>query len=317
MAGTGDPIHQADDAGASPVPQAGEMPEASVYKPPPKWDDSDPCNVSASFGMPGGLSVSWMKSILNPGAQPEERTFASGALPSLLYLELPEHIGQWQRSLDSLPQFGEMVQGGVYVHSDDQSLMHMTQFQMINPDWMGRDDNDAREVEQALSAPPAGSNQEKNGQKPPMRHKSLPGVLVEEPDRESSDEEEDGRSRLTLSVQLWLVLDRFSTVTKDSMQKHLQLYMVKHMQLLANRGQNVPMADLTEYIKLFTHIFELELNEYIKRKAAQGTALSTATLAESVDYDAIWHQRVPVIAEAMNILNAPQQANESQQDFER
>ncbi|KAG6881004.1 hypothetical protein C0995_003423, partial [Termitomyces sp. Mi166 len=40
-------------------------------------------------------------------------------------------------------------------------------------------------------------------------------------------------------------------------------------------------------------------------------------LAESVDYDAIWHQQVPVIAEAMDMLNAPQQANESQQDFER
>ncbi|KAG6859045.1 hypothetical protein C0995_012013 [Termitomyces sp. Mi166 len=292
MAGMGDPIHQADDAGASPVPQAGEMPEASVYKPPPKWDDSDPCNVSASFGMPGGLSVSWMKSILNPGAQPEERTFASGALPSLLYLELPEHIGQQQRSLDSLPQFGEMVQGG-------------------------RDDNNAREVEQVPSAPPAGSNQKKNGQKPPMRHKSLPGVLVEEPDQESSDKEEDGQSRLTLSVQLQLVLDRFPMVTKESTQKHLQLYMVKHMQLLANRGQNVPMTDSTEYIELFTRIFELELNEYIKHKAAQGTALSTAMLAESVDYDTIQRQQVPVIAEAMDMLNALQQANEFQQDFER
>ncbi|KAG6872322.1 hypothetical protein C0995_010803 [Termitomyces sp. Mi166 len=183
MAGMGDPIHQADNAGASPAPQAGETPEASVYKPLPKQDDSDPRNVSASFGMPGGLSISWMKSILNPGAQPEERTFASGALPLLLYLELLERIGQWQRSLNSLPQFGEMVQGGAYkVADDDQSLMHTMQFQTINPDWMGRDDNDAMEVEQAPSVPPAGSNQEKNGQKPPMRHKSLPGVLVEEPD---------------------------------------------------------------------------------------------------------------------------------------
>ncbi|KAG6870125.1 hypothetical protein C0995_015059 [Termitomyces sp. Mi166 len=117
MAGMSDPIHQADDAGASPVPQAGETPEVSVYKPPPKQDDLDPRNVSASFGMPGGLSVSRMKSILNPGTWPEERTFASGALPLLLYLELPECIGQRRRSLDSLPQFGEMVQGSAYVHS--------------------------------------------------------------------------------------------------------------------------------------------------------------------------------------------------------
>ncbi|KAG6870220.1 hypothetical protein C0995_014542 [Termitomyces sp. Mi166 len=284
--------------------------------------------------MPGGLSISQMKPILNSGTWPEERTFASGAFPLLIYPELPEHIGQRRRSLDSLSQFGEMVQGSTYVHSmpfrppqtaplqtevvgEDQSLMHTMQYQMINPDWMGRNDNAASEVEQVPFTPPAGSNQEKNGQKPLMRHKSLPGVLVEEPDQESSDKEEDGQSRSTLSVQLWLVLDHFPTVTKELTQKCLQLYMVKHMQLLANRGQNVPMADLTEYIELFTHIFELELNEYIKRKAAQGTALSTAMPAESVDYDAIRCQRVPVIAEVMDMLNALQQANESQQDFER
>ncbi|KAG6892571.1 hypothetical protein C0995_003105, partial [Termitomyces sp. Mi166 len=116
MTGTGNPIHQVDDAGVSPAPQAGETPEASVYKPLPKQDDSDPCNVSASFGMPRGLSVSQMKSILNPGAQPEKRTFASGVLPSLVYLELPEHIGQRQRSLDSLLQFGKMAQGSTYMH---------------------------------------------------------------------------------------------------------------------------------------------------------------------------------------------------------
>ncbi|KAG6882801.1 hypothetical protein C0995_013722 [Termitomyces sp. Mi166 len=39
--------------------------------------------------------------------------------------------------------------------------------------------------------------------------------------------------------------------------------------------------------------------------------------AESVDYDAIWHQQVPGITEVMDMLNALQQANESQQDFER
>ncbi|KAG6893308.1 hypothetical protein C0992_010547, partial [Termitomyces sp. T32_za158] len=61
----------------------------------------------------------------------------------------------------------------------------------------------------------------------------------------------------------------------------------------------------------------LELNEYIKRKLAPRTATSTATPAESVDYDAVLRQRKPNIAEAMDMLNAPQQANESQQDFER
>ncbi|KAG6892950.1 hypothetical protein C0995_001976, partial [Termitomyces sp. Mi166 len=55
----------------------------------------------------------------------------------------------------------------------------------------------------------------------------------------------------------------------------------------------------------------------MKCKSVQGTATSTATPAESVDYDAIQRQRVPSIAEVMDMLNALQQANESQQDFER
>ncbi|KAG6880571.1 hypothetical protein C0995_005896, partial [Termitomyces sp. Mi166 len=108
-----------------------------------------------------------------------------------------------------------MAQGSVYVHStpfrppqtvppqtevvgEDQSLMHMMQYQMINPDWMGRDDNAASEVEQAPSVPPARSNQEKGGQRPSMRHKSLPEVLVEEPDQESSD----GGGRWMVNVDL-------------------------------------------------------------------------------------------------------------------
>ncbi|KAG6869850.1 hypothetical protein C0995_016699 [Termitomyces sp. Mi166 len=87
--------------------------------------------------------------------------------------------------------------------------------------------------------------------------------------------------------------------------------------MLANMGQRVPEVDLTEYIELYTHIFKLELEEYMKHKEARTTARSTATLAESVDYDAIRHQQVPVIAEAMDALNALQQVEESQQDFER
>ncbi|KAG6858399.1 hypothetical protein C0995_006054, partial [Termitomyces sp. Mi166 len=106
-------------------------------------------------------------------------------------------------------------------------------------------------------------------------------------------------------------------VTKESTQKRLQLYVVKHMQMLASMGQHVPEEDMTDYIGLYTCIFELELEEYMKRKKACATARSTATSAESVDYDAIRHQQVPVIAEAMDALIALQQAEESQQDFER
>ncbi|KAG6892276.1 hypothetical protein C0995_004566, partial [Termitomyces sp. Mi166 len=64
-------------------------------------------------------------------------------------------------------------------------------------------------------------------------------------------------------------------------------------------------------------IFELELEEYMKHKEPCSTARSTATPADSVDYNTIRRQQVPVIAEAMDALNAPQQAEESQQDFKR
>ncbi|KAG6882188.1 hypothetical protein C0995_015506, partial [Termitomyces sp. Mi166 len=104
-------------------------------------------------------------------------------------------------------------------------------------------------------------------------------------------------------------------VTKESMQKRLQLYVLKHMQMLANMGQHVPEVESTEYIKLYLQIFELELEEYMKCKEVHATARSTATPAESVDYDAIRHQQVPVIAEVMDALNAPRQVEESQQDF--
>ncbi|KAG6893807.1 hypothetical protein C0993_000245, partial [Termitomyces sp. T159_Od127] len=59
------------------------------------------------------------------------------------------------------------------------------------------------------------------------------------------------------------------------------------------------------------------LNEYIKCKLAQGTSTSTATPAESVDYDALLCQCAPDIAEAMDMLNVPRQASESQQDYEK
>ncbi|KAG6882496.1 hypothetical protein C0995_014539, partial [Termitomyces sp. Mi166 len=63
------------------------------------------------------------------------------------------------------------------------------------------------------------------------------------------------------------------------------------MQMLANMGQHVPEVELTEYIELYLQIFELELKEYMKHKEAHATARSTATPAESVDYDAIRHQQ--------------------------
>ncbi|KAG6882636.1 hypothetical protein C0995_014133 [Termitomyces sp. Mi166 len=195
---------------------------------------------------------------------------------------------------------------------DYQLVMHPTQYRASTPEWLGKGNIAASEMEQVQYAPQVGSSQEMSGQQPQIRHKSLASGLVDQPARESSDKEEDDRSKSTLSVQLKLVLNCFPAVTKESTQKRLQLYIVKHMQMLANMGQRVPEEDSTEYIKLYTHIFKLELKEYMKCKEARTTARSTVTPAESVDYDAIRHQQVPVIAEVMDALNALQQAEESQ-----
>ncbi|KAG6894614.1 hypothetical protein C0995_013950 [Termitomyces sp. Mi166 len=154
--------------------------------------------------------------------------------------------------------------------------MHLTQYQASTPEWSGKGNIAASEMEQAWYAPQVG--------------KSLATGLEDQPAQESSDEEENDRLKSTLSVQLKLVLNHFPVVTKESTQKHLQLYVVKHMQMLANMGQCVPEEDLTEYIELYTHIFELELEEYMKHKEAYATARSTATPAESVDYDTIRRQ---------------------------
>ncbi|KAG6858870.1 hypothetical protein C0995_013311 [Termitomyces sp. Mi166 len=248
MAGTGNSTPQAGDAGVIPVPQAGEMPEASVYRPPHKWEESDIQNVSASVGI----------------------------LPSLVYPDPSDLIGQRQSSVESLPQH----QGSAYATplrtekvGDYKSAVYPTQYQASIPEWLGRGNVTASEVLQAQYVPQEG--------------KSLATGLEDQPAQESSDEEENNRSKSTLSVQLKLVLNRFPAVTKESTQKRLQLYVLKHMQMLANMGQHVPEVELTEYIELYLQIFKLELEEYMKCKEACTTARSTATPADSVDYDAI------------------------------
>ncbi|KAG6880584.1 hypothetical protein C0995_005791, partial [Termitomyces sp. Mi166 len=138
MAGTGNSTPQADDAGVIPVPQAGEIPEASVYRLLHKQEESDIQNVSASVRM----------------------------LPSLVYLDPSNFIGQQWSSVESLPQ----QQGGAYVHStplrptqvmslctervgDYQSVTHLTQYQASAPKWSGKGNIAASEMEQAQYAP--------------------------------------------------------------------------------------------------------------------------------------------------------------------
>ncbi|KAG6897932.1 hypothetical protein C0995_010033 [Termitomyces sp. Mi166 len=231
MAGTGNSTPQAGDAGVIPVPQAGETPEASVYRPPHNWEESDTQNVTQQGGTYAHSTPLRPIQVMSPHT---------------------ERVG------------------------DYQSVMQPTQYQASIPKWAGRGNVAASEVLQARYVPQEG--------------KSLATGLKDQPAQESSDEEENDRSKSTLSVQLKMVLNRFPAVTKESTQKHLQLYVLKHMQMLADMGQHVPEVDSTEYIKLYIQIFELELEEYMKCKEAQATARSTATPADSVDYNAIRHQ---------------------------
>ncbi|KAG6859014.1 hypothetical protein C0995_012225 [Termitomyces sp. Mi166 len=107
----------------------------------------------------------------------------------------------------------------------------------------------------------------------PQKGKSLATGLEDHPAQESSDKEENNSSHQGIDAKA-------STA-------------------------HVPEVESTEYIKLYLQIFKLELEEYMKHKKAHATARSTATPADSVDYNAIKRQRVPVIAEAMDALNAP------------
>ncbi|KAG6892124.1 hypothetical protein C0995_005259, partial [Termitomyces sp. Mi166 len=162
MAGTGNSTPQVGDAGVIPVPQAGETPEASVYRPLHKQEESDTQNVSASVGI----------------------------LPSLVYSDPSDFIGQQQSSVESLPQ----QQGSTYAHStplrptqvmsphaerigDYQSVMQLTQHQASIPEWSERGNVTASEVPQAQYAPQEG--------------KSLATGLEDHPAQESSDEEEN------------------------------------------------------------------------------------------------------------------------------
>ncbi|KAG6892416.1 hypothetical protein C0995_003881, partial [Termitomyces sp. Mi166 len=152
--------------------------------------------------------------------------------------------------------------------------MHPTQYQASTPEWSGKGNIAASEMEQVRYVPQVGSSQEMSGQQLQIGHKSLASGLVDQPAQESSDKEENN-SPAEAGVE------PFPAVTKESTQKRLQLYIVKHMQMLASMGQHVPEEDSTEYIKLYTCIFELELEEYMKRKEVHATARSTATPAES------------------------------------
>ncbi|KAG6876701.1 hypothetical protein C0992_012088 [Termitomyces sp. T32_za158] len=96
---------------------------ASKYQPPLKRDDRLTRNMSESFGMPGRLSVSRMKAILNPGSKLGDKSFASGSsLPatnvsSLTYPTLPKDNTFTSGALGKPVQYADTAQGSARVHS--------------------------------------------------------------------------------------------------------------------------------------------------------------------------------------------------------
>ncbi|KAG6888347.1 hypothetical protein C0992_008722 [Termitomyces sp. T32_za158] len=260
---------------------------ASKYQPLPKQDDRLTHDMSESFGMPGGLSVSRMKAILNPGSKPGDKSFASGLslpamnLPSLIYPTLPEDNTFTSRALGEPVQYADTTQGSTLVHSTPFRTAQPEHGAKPGPELLSDQTTQYQGASLVTVAghrnldkgkvpavPSVVDEQVESGKEPPSGHKGPREVWGQEPELDSSDKEEDTRSLSTLSMQLKLVLDHLPMVMKESTQKRLQLYVVKHLQLLAARGQHVSKSNLTEYIELFTWIYELELNEYIKRKLA-------------------------------------------------
>ncbi|KAG6860437.1 hypothetical protein C0995_011205, partial [Termitomyces sp. Mi166 len=61
------------------------------------------------------------------------------------------------------------------------------------------------------------------------------------------DEEENSQTYLTLAVQLQLVMDKYA-IPKAMMHQHLQLYVLKHIEMMGQRGQQIPAADTADYV---------------------------------------------------------------------
>ncbi|KAG6891505.1 hypothetical protein C0992_005644, partial [Termitomyces sp. T32_za158] len=100
-----------------------EMLSALKYQPLLKRDDRLTCDMSESFGMPGGLSISQMKAILNPGSKPGDKSFISASslpatnVPSLIYPTLPKDTTFTSGALSKPVQYADTTQGSALVHS--------------------------------------------------------------------------------------------------------------------------------------------------------------------------------------------------------
>ncbi|KAG6893151.1 hypothetical protein C0993_001904, partial [Termitomyces sp. T159_Od127] len=213
----------ADSGGQPPglvEPHAGssatETPSALKYQPLPKWDDRITCDISKSFGMPGGLSVSWMKSILNPGSRPGDISFASGSLipatnlASLVYPNLPKNTTSSLGAMGGSVRYADMTQGSALAHSTpfwtmqpkqgakqaQEALSEQTTMQPgVSPSTVTGQTEQLQE--EAPAAPPMKEKLRRSGKEPQVRLKSPGKVLDLASELDSSDKEEDGRSLLT------------------------------------------------------------------------------------------------------------------------
>ncbi|KAG6875253.1 hypothetical protein C0992_004550, partial [Termitomyces sp. T32_za158] len=183
---------------------------ASKYQPPPKWDDRLTRNMSESFGMPGGLSVSWMKAILNPGSKPGDKSFVSALslpatnVPSLIYPTLPEDTTFTSGALGKPVQYVDTTQGSALMHSmlfrtaqpkhgakpgPESSSSKTTQYQGASLATVTR--HGKLDKETVPAAPSVVDNHVDSGTEPPSGHKGSREVRGQEPELDSSDEEED------------------------------------------------------------------------------------------------------------------------------
>ncbi|KAG6834324.1 hypothetical protein H0H93_010466, partial [Arthromyces matolae] len=134
---------------------------------------------------------------------------------------------------------------------------------------------------------------------------------------ESSDEEEEQRVDSTMAVQARLVFDQYPVVKKESTRKRLGLYVLAHIQYMERRNQHVPPRNTEQYMELYLRILDLELQEYIGRKAIRGSAASTPENAELRPSNYNLGTAFPQLDQAIELLHAPRQGNETDEEFTR
>ncbi|KAG6881106.1 hypothetical protein C0992_001805, partial [Termitomyces sp. T32_za158] len=157
-----------------------------------------------------------MKAILNPGAKPGDKSFASGSslpatnLPSLIYPTLPEDNTFTYGALGEPVCDADTTQGSALAHSTlfrtaqpehgakpgpELSSNQTTRYHGASPVTIAGQGN--LDKGKAPAAPSVVDERVDSGKEPPSGHKGPREVQGQEPELDSSDEEEDTRSLST------------------------------------------------------------------------------------------------------------------------